>query len=1236
MRRHILLFIAFCLNASARGQSIEVLDPLRLPQPTQAKALRYWFDDDLNINICDVNEKTQVLDVSTLFDGLHTLHYQVVDTEGKVSYLASDIFLKIKAMQGNSNVTAEQLIYWFDDENEIVSVDMRTGVITLDASYLTDGLHTVHYLVACSDGSVTSAYSSIFMRMNIDIISTTARSLRYWFDNETDVISTEIAQGTQILDISHLLDGLHTVHYQVVDDLGSVTSTASGMFLKVTEIDKKVTTAQSLRYWFDDETDVKTTNMANGIHTLDVSDLLTGLHTLHYQIVDSNGQLTSTYSGIFMKMLDKPVEDGQNRITKYQYWLNDNSEGMHTVTLNDATNPYTLITLLPMQKEPFRSSNFLFEIKEGLPMAYAKNEFYIRFHDAANYWVDESRHFIDYSIKQEVIPEQVLEGFTCNVPMQKPGFNEIHWYTFEAAPGDTTAFKLSQPATIQVFAPNGEEVFKTSEYESTNWDGIHTWEEGTYYIAVHDVTGSQSTMSLDYMHMDKYDVIDWDVHKVGNAGCSTITFKGNGFRDLYAVDLVIDPGDTIRSIDVGHESDAETSVTFDFTDERLGKYNAVFHFTEEDKYIANVVSVEKAVDIELATEVTFPSTFMSGSSTTYTINITNKGNMTAYAVPISMHISSNTTEGISYLKINGLVLNSLYEYIADKDEMSISELNKLKELSDEIGDDHYFVKVRNFDENINDSITIRSACFFVNLSPSSTTTITIIIDATETVELWAGIPNQYDNALIASNGSRRKGPVESFCCYHEKIECIADAASAAANITALLLATMAPETAGTSGVGAVISEIAGCVSSVISSASSFSATLACDRDKGPKDKFFSFKGLANGISAIGALLSCDALKKLELAAQVVVTMGRGVTVPASIMNCSTALKKKPNCPPDSPHGGTSTPFNSHDPNAIIGYVAESGSMAIKEDLTDVFYTIQFENDTVFATAPAHDIYLTDTLDVNLFNLSTYRPTRITIGEKSMKLTGERNFISTLDMRPEINAIAQIHGTIDDNTGVVRWHISSLDPMTMERTTDPMVGVLPVNYDGSGLGEASYNISLKPGLPDGTIIPNRSGNIFDNNETVLTPTWTNIVDAVAPSSAIEDFEIVNDTILRINVEGIDNRSGIWKYVLYAQYGEYAPWWKISESDSTSFDFRFYDDIDYGFCVLATDSAGNVEKKVIQRERSLKVHDGVYEDTFIEVPTKTISPDDEFDISGRKVSRKAKGIIIRNRKKTLVTE
>ena len=102
----------------------------------------------------------------------------------------------------------------------------------------------------------------------------------------------------------------------------------------------------------------------------------------------------------------------------------------------------------------------------------------------------------------------------------------------------------------------------------------------------------------------------------------------------------------------------------------------------------------------------------------------------------------------------------------------------------------------------------------------------------------------------------------------------------------------------------------------------------------------------------------------------------------------------------------------------------------------------------------------DTLDSKYFDLTTFAPTSVKIGNKVEYLDGAPNFVKTVDMRPAINAIAQVEGRYDVQKGIATWTFTSLDPMTMEPTDDVMQGFLPVNYDGeSGIGEVTFDVSL---------------------------------------------------------------------------------------------------------------------------------------------------------------------------------
>ena len=303
------------------------------------------------------------------------------------------------------------------------------------------------------------------------------------------------------------------------------------------------------------------------------------------------------------------------------------------------------------------------------------------------------------------------------------------------------------------------------------------------------------------------------------------------------------------------------------------------------------------------------------------------------------------------------------------------------------------------------------------------------------------------------------------------------------------------------------------------------------------------------------------------------------STPAIVADCTAAfVNPRPNCPPGDHKGGKSNAVNSFDPNDIQGYLSESGSHYMRQEIQNIHYEIEFENDTTLATAAAHTIFVRDTLDATKFDLSSLAAHSVTIGDKRLDLNGEQNFALTLDMRPELYVIAQINQDYDPETGIVQWTIQSLDPMTMEPTDNPYQGVLPVNYSGEGVGFIDYSINLLQAFDDGTEVSNRAGIIFDQNEVIMTPTWTNIVDAVKPVSYIESAEFVNDS-LSFTFVSSDNRSGVWYHTLYYRNDSTEMEWKVKVPKivENSYMLRFNEYQTTEYLVKAVDSAGNVEDK-----------------------------------------------------------
>ena len=697
MRKYILLLIILCLHIAARGQTGYQYD--------------YWFDNDrstLKSGSSESGAWQMQADVSGLDESIHAIHLQVRDQAGNLSSPITRFFVK------SANVEAASGRYWFDDNiGEAQHSPQVEGVFDIDVSHLTEGFHSLHYQMVESNGTPSSMASRYFYKANMPA----KNSWRCWFDNEQSTQMTGTDMGSTILlDVSELVDGYHLLHILADGGAGSVSVPTTIPFIKIPQV-IGVDHLTCLCMVDDHLHKQEQVSAQGGVIAwkLDVSSLPQGFHRMFVQVITPSGAATSAYQAFFLRTTSRDefaqmkcvyaidgnefnteagvlsdgtfhfdlnvadLEDGLHTISymlsnglgvstktqtqfftkiplggygiaQYEYWVNKNYETRSIEKVAPRQDPFNLISLLPVESQPLRSSNFLFAIKNNAPVIYAKNEFHIRFYDASGRFTETVKEYVDEKVKQQVEPVGDLEATQTFDRVEENG---IRWYTLDLEEGDSVAFKSSQACSMQLYSPSGEEVYSAAGPNSVSFEGCHAWEEGTYYLAVHDVTGSQSRMTLEYMHMDKYDVVGQDVWAVGNGGCSTITFSGNGFRDLGSVELYNSLGDKIYSLDVGHESDASTSVTFDFTGAELGEYSAVFHFSEEDKDFSNILTVEEPVDIELATTVTYPSVFLRGTSTTYTIKIENKGNMTAYAVPIEMHLFTDKMDDVTEIKFDG-------------------------------------------------------------------------------------------------------------------------------------------------------------------------------------------------------------------------------------------------------------------------------------------------------------------------------------------------------------------------------------------------------------------------------------------------------------------------------------------------------------------------------------------------------------------------------------------------------
>lgn len=1042
---------------------------------------RYWFDGADSKAHEETVEGTKWhfnADISALNDALHTMYIQVQDTAGQWSAPQMRYFLK---QQTKKDVT---YAYWFDnDQTAIKGATLSDGVIELDVNELTDGFHWLN-LQATGKGSESTPITRMFIKVpqteRIGEMTCVCSIDGTMYKQEK--VPSEGGIVNWNLDINSLEQGLHRIMVQVLTPTGAASNVYNSFFFRCAK--QEELNGMKFIYSIDGgEYGAGVGSTGNGLFHLDidVASLADGLHRINYMLVGDKGLSTVARSQFFVK-----VSVGGNGIDSYKYWLNEDDAEVTTVKLPKRVSSLALVKLLPIRTVPLRSKDFHFEIdKNGKPVMYAKNDIHFQFVDASSKVAEVHKQYTDYSVRhdvEDITPLQATQTFA------RPKENSVKWFSFKAEEGDTVSFRSNQATALQVFSPSGKEVYSVKEDKSVEFGGCHTWENGTYYVALHDVTGSRQDVKLDFTHLEKYDVVAQDVKTVGNGGYNNITFTGNGFNELDSVVFV--GKSRIVSDSIYHESDAKTSVRINFAGAELGTYTATFMFKDGTKVIENCINVEQAEDIVIKGNVNYASTYLRSRSNTYTIQLTNKSNMTAYDIPLSIFVYTQEENDLKWVSLNGYDLYKRYtRKLSEEDAKRLQDsVNTHKNIS---GDMYLFTKSMDNDY-VEGYPALHKTIVPITLPSNSTQTFKVEIKAESTAIVYVWYPSEWEISPVATIANMRSGAKDGLCAILNR------------------RASMCEE-----------------------------------------NEMYKANGFGDAIYDV----DCDNIKPSK------------------------------QCP--KPLGGSSTPVNSLDPNDIYGYTSESGSKFINDSIKNVNYRIEFENDTTFASAAAHTVEIMDTLDSRYFDLTTFAPISIKIGDKTEYLDGKANFVKTIDLRPDIYAIAQVEGNFDEKNGIASWTFTSLDPMTMEPAENIVQGFLPVNYDGkSGIGEVSFDIATKSGKDDGAKVNNCASIVFDSNEPIMTPVWTNTVDTICPKSSITNVEHKNDTTLTLVIESGDNRSGVWKHEIYAQYGTTAPWVKVAElgADSTSVDFRFYDGIDYGFCVLATDSAGNIEKKELKREQS----------------------------------------------------
>ena len=324
--------------------------------------------------------------------------------------------------------------------------------------------------------------------------------------------------------------------------------------------------------------------------------------------------------------------------------------------------------------------------------------------------------------------------------------------------------------------------------------------------------------------------------------------------------------------------------------------------------------------------------------------------------------------------------------------------------------------------------------------------------------------------------------------------------------------------------------------------------------------------------------------------------------------------------------------NSYDPNEMIGPSGYDDQAHYIKPIHQMPYMITFENKSS-ATAPAHEVFVTDVLDASKYDFSTFSFTGFGWAENSYTVGGGKTKEFTRDINYNVKGqdiLVRVTGQFDEKTGTIYWSFVSLKK-NGDEIEDPDLGFLVPNNDNrDGEGFVSFVIEHKANPANGSTISNKATIIFDANDPIVTNTYVNTFDIDYPSSQITKVE-EKDGKLVVTVSGSDATSGIDVYHIYAfkNGGEAEHVATITEGNQAT--FKCDSGTKYGLCVIATDNVGWNEPKDIKAETEVTTSGTGINNVLMDNPANS-----EFiDMQGRRLKDpKAPGIYIQNKKKVYI--
>lgn len=300
--------------------------------------------------------------------------------------------------------------YWFNNNrNEVVNLSTHSSnaiyslKLQIPVDEMPNGLHTLHMRFQDNESRWSPAMSHFFYKMPAEIFQENTISLyEYWFNNTYfSAISGTASEAllldfSQQIDVSTLVDGLHTFNMRFRDSRNRWSSTFSQFFYKMPQQVHSQNQISGYEYWFNDDYTLVVRNESSAeklislSEVIDVNALPDGLHTFRIRFRDHRNQWSSVLSQFFYKMPDTWFTN--NTVSSYQYWFNrDVDNAVSGVTTNSKVINFS-------------------EVLDVNELADGLHTFHIRFGDSRNQWSSTVSHFF-YKMPNSHAGENLVKAY---------------------------------------------------------------------------------------------------------------------------------------------------------------------------------------------------------------------------------------------------------------------------------------------------------------------------------------------------------------------------------------------------------------------------------------------------------------------------------------------------------------------------------------------------------------------------------------------------------------------------------------------------------------------------------------------------------------------------------------------------------------------------------------------------------------------------------------------------------